>query len=83
LVNLGFSRSTSEILLVIDFYLKYVLCSFVHGFIVVLSTLVLASWIRVVFVSISVVLRLSATCVYFLLPCFIVVVGGDSPIYPL
>jgi hypothetical protein len=39
-VDLGFSESTSEILLVIDFYLKYVLCSFGHRFIVLLSALV-------------------------------------------
>jgi hypothetical protein len=59
------------------------LCSFIHGFIVLLSTLVFASWIRVVIVSISVVLRLSTTFVCSLLPGCVLVVGGDSPIYPL
>ena len=42
LADLGFSKSTSEIPLVIDFCLKYVLCFFVHGFIVLLSVVVLA-----------------------------------------
>jgi hypothetical protein len=82
-VDLGFSKSKSEIPQVIDFCLKYVLCYFVHGFTILLSALVLASWIRVVIVSISVVLRLSATCVCSLLSGCVVVAGGDNPIYPL
>ena len=45
LVDLGFSKSTSEIPLVIDFCLKYVLCSFFHGFIVLLSALVLVRYL--------------------------------------
>jgi hypothetical protein len=56
---------------------------FVHGFTVLLSALVLASWIRVVIVSISMVLRQSTTYVCSLLSGYVVVAGGDSPIYPL
>ena len=57
---------------------------FVHGFIVLLSALVLArSLIRVVIVSISVVLRLSATYVYSLPSGYVVAGEGDIPVYPL
>jgi uncharacterized membrane protein len=56
---------------------------FVHGFNVRLGALVLASWIRVVIVSVSVVLRLSVTCVCSLLSGCVVAAGGDSSVYPL
>jgi hypothetical protein len=58
-------------------------CSFVHGFTVLLSALVLASWIRVVIVGVSMVLRLSVTCVCSLLSSCVVAAGGDSPVYYL
>jgi hypothetical protein len=83
LADLSFSKSTSEIPLVIDFCLKYVLYSFVHRFTVLLSALVLASWVRVVIVIISMVLRLSATYLGSVLSGCVIEAGGDNPVYPL
>ena len=61
------------------------LTSFVHWFIVLLIALVLLrSWIRVVIVSISVVLRLVVAYVCPLISSCVVEAGSDFiPVYPL